>query len=138
MTPHHLIRLMATRGFAGRIGPEDREAIALANALRVATLEGRTGGPWTHVANEGKLSSRAAAALLKACGMLSGAPDYWFMGTNGGCIELKRPGSRPSALSPAQRDFRDWCQDGNVRWAMCCSADEALAVLEEWRWLRGT
>ena len=136
MTPAYLLRLMASRIFRGKTGPEDREAIALANRLRAATLSGQTAGPWWHTANEGKLSSTAAAALLKACGLISGAPDYVFLGDGGGVIELKRPGAPPSSLSPAQRDVRDWCQASGVRWAMCRSADEAEATLRAWGWLK--
>ena len=136
MTPPYLVRLMTSWIFRGRTGPEDREAIALAARLRAATLSGQTAGPWWHTANEGKLSSRAAAALLKACGLCAGAPDYVFLGEGGGVIELKRPGAPPSSLSQAQRDVRDWCADSGVRWAMCRSADEAEATLVEWGWLK--
>ena len=117
------------------LGPEAEEGIKLANALRAATLEGRASGAWCHVPNEGQLS-KTVRAVLAASGLIPGSPDYWFTGERGGVIELKRPGSTPSALSPSQRDFRDWCAHTDTRWAMCSSADAALATLVEWGWLR--
>ena len=133
MSKPHILRLMASRGFHGAryVKPEAAMCIDLANRLRVATIEGRAGGVWHHNANEGKLS-KTVRALLAAMGLISGVGDYFFSGDNGGYIEMK---AGRGVLSDNQKDFRDWCSDSGVRWAMCRSADEAEATLKAWGWL---
>jgi len=139
-TPAFLVRLMAhtslSRGF--KLGPEDREAYAFANDLRVATLEGRLRAVWLHPANElgGQTIKRGTkrvasplAALARALGLITGASDYLFLFKDGSlAIEFK---SASGSLSPGQRDFREWCKSQDVPFHIARSAPAALAILRE-------
>lgn len=140
MTPAYLIRLMGhaslSRGF--KLGPEDREAYTFANDLRAAVLEGRLRAVWTHPANElggmvtmvrGKPRVPPLVALARALGLITGSSDYLFMWSGGSCaVEFK---SATGRLSPAQRDFRDWCALVGVPFHLVRSAADGLAILRE-------
>ncbi len=129
--PTPILRLMAYHSLSARVrlGPEDRACLEFATRLRVATVENRLRAVWTHPANE--LATKGlAAAIARALGLITGSPDYWFVWADGGgVIEFK---SATGSLNPNQRDFRDWCRERGVRWALCRSADEAEGVLREW------
>jgi hypothetical protein len=128
-----IIRIMDHRPFRGRCGPEDQLAIEVANFLRAATLEGRLAGTWTHIPHEvggAGIKAKVLMALAKAMGLIKGSGDYVFVWEGGGgWIELK---SSTGSLSPAQRDFRDWCQSQNVNWAKCKTIHEVINNLVEW------
>lgn len=129
-----LVRLMTRAAYTGqRTGPEDREAIALANRLRAWTLDGRLRAVWWHTASEVGGGGRNAGlryALAKAMGLIPGAPDYVFL-TDGGAwvIELKAAKGRQS---DTQRDFQSWCGLNGVPYAICKGADAAEAQLRAW------
>lgn len=140
-TPAFLVRLMAytplSRGM--KIGPEDREALVFANALRAASLEGRLAAVWTHPANELAGVTRSTnygprplpqAALARALGLVKGASDYLFLWRGGaGAIEFK---SAEGSLTQGQRDFREWCAAVGVPFRVARSTPEALGFLTEW------
>jgi hypothetical protein len=131
MTTAALIRLLTRPKvpMSMRLGPEDREAIAFADALRAASLDGRLKGVWTKTTPEGK-RHRLTALLLRAEGMHTGVADFVFTWPNGGgWIELKTGRNKPT---PAQLDFQSWCGLTGVRHAVVWSADEGLAVLTGW------
>lgn len=140
-TPAFLVRLMDyTRLSAGlKIGPEDREALVFANALRAASLEGRLSAVWTHPANELAGITRSTnyghrplpqAALARALGLIKGSSDYLFLWRGGsGALEFK---SSVGSLSPGQRDWREWCSALGVPFRVVRSTPDALAILTEW------
>lgn len=126
------ITLLMSRGklnWGWRLEPEQRESIELADILRKATSNGSLKAVWSHVANEGK-RSQIVGAILKAMGLIPGAPDFWFIWEKGGgVIELK---IKPNKLSDNQNYFFKWCDHNNVPRAVCYSKEAALEVLEGW------
>ena len=134
-----VIRLMEYRHFKGRTGPEDQIAIAVATMLRVETLQGNLRGTWTCIPHEvgamslgekGFRSAQARYAKAKAMGLITGSADYVFVWPDGGgWIELK---TKTGSLSPAQRDFREWCMASGSSFAVCRSVDEVREILFEW------
>lgn len=133
-----ILRLLDFKPFAGKRGPEDDLSMAVANMLRAATLEGKLDAVWTSIPHEvGAVRrgspqlgvAKAKYAKQKAMGMITGSGDFVFVWPNGGgFIELKVG----AQLSPAQRDFRDWCAGSGNRYAVCKSVDEVVATLRSW------
>lgn len=128
-----LLRLMDYKTFKGRTGPEDRLSIEVATMLRVATVEGRLFGTWTHIPHEAAARGKFAnihMAKARALGLIKGSCDFVFVGPDGsGWIELK---TDTGSLTPAQRDFRDWCQAIGVNHAVCRSVEEVRENLISW------
>jgi hypothetical protein len=134
-----IMRLMDHRPFRGRTGEEDNLAIAVANYLRAATLEGRLRATWTCIPHEvgavrpGSKEFNVAQtryAKAKAMGLITGSADYVFVWQGGGgWIELKAP---TGSLKPQQRDFRDWSQQTGSLWAKCKTIHEVINTLEGW------
>lgn len=129
-----------------RLTAEDRVSIELADTLRQLSMDGLLKGTWTKLGNEGK-RSLIVGAIMKAMGMLPGAPDFVFLWENGsGWIELKAPAKRGASdktgneiqlkaagtLSHAQKDFRLWSQSEGVNHAVCYSVDAAIDTLKAW------
>lgn len=133
-----MLRLMAYKTFKGRLGEEDRLSIEVANFLRVATLEGKLLGTWTHVPHEVAARGKFAnihMAKARALGLIKGSADFvlaWPSG--GGWIELK---TKTGSLTPEQRDFRDWCVAKGVHHAVCRSLEEVQEKLFSWGVLTG-
>lgn len=140
-TPAFLIRLMhhVPLAHSVKLGPEDVEAYAFANALRAAALEGRLRCVWTHPANElagvihkrpgGKFKIPVGTAIARALGLISGTSDYLFLAPGQSlALEFK---SEKGALRPIQRDFRDWCQHVGVPYKVVRSCAAGLALLAE-------
>lgn len=137
-TPPFLVRLMAHRALARtfKLGEEDREAYRFANEIRGLTLEGRLRAVFTHPANElggqvrvsnGRRIVPPIVALAKALGLITGSSDYLFLwATGSAAIEFK---SATGSLSPAQRDFRDWCVMHCVPFHVARNAAQALDIL---------
>lgn len=127
----YLYRLMAraTLPFNVRVKPEELICIVIANNLRAATLDKRLIAIWSHIANEGK-RNRIVGAVLKAMGLISGTPDYFFIWpTGGGVIEVK---AGKGKLSPLQKDYSEWCAELGIKHAVCRSAEEVFDVLAGW------
>ncbi|WP_366655313.1 VRR-NUC domain-containing protein [Fodinicurvata sp. EGI_FJ10296] len=129
-----LVRLMTVAAYTGhRAGPEDREAIALANRLRAWTLEGRLQAVWWHTASEvggGGKNAGLRYALAKAMGLTPGSPDYVFLTDAGAyAIELKATNGRQT---DSQRDFQSWCAARGIPYAVCKGADAAETQLRAW------
>lgn len=124
---------MDYKRFTGRKGPEDWLSIDVAVMLRVATLEGRMRGTWTHVANEVVGRDKTAPirmAKARAMGLVKGSCDFVFVWPDGGgWIELK---TKDGSLTPAQQDFRDWCEMAGSRHAVCRTVEEVTQTLFEW------
>lgn len=136
----HLIRLMSPAPLSAnlRLGPEDRMGAELASDLRVATLQGRMRGVWTHVANEVGFDPKAAGrrragiryAIASALGLTPGCADYLFLwNTGSGAIELK---SKTGRQTQAQSDFEKWCAAQGVPYRVARSCNEAKEILTEW------
>lgn len=139
-----LMRLMDDGKSSRKIrGPEDALAKGVASMLRAATLEGRLAATFTCVPHEvGAMSlkdkgfnvAKARYATAKSHGLITGSADYVFVWAGGGgWIELKAPGG---SLTPAQRDFRDWCAATGSCHAVCRSVEEVEHKLIEWGALR--
>lgn len=141
MTPAFLIRLMghASLSRSVKLGPEDTEAYVFAQDLRVAVLEGRLKAVWTHPANElaglvvhtkGKPRVPVQVAIARALGLITGTADYLFLWRGGCCaIEFK---SRTGRLTPAQTDFRAWCDAQGVPFHTIRSAESGLDLLRQY------
>lgn len=130
--PPFLVRLMASRGFYGRLGPEDREALAYANELRVATIEGRLRCIWTHPPME-LLRKTPQSALAAALGAFEGTSDYLFIRHDGGMAqEFKSPTGRQR---PGQVDFQAWCEMNRIPYFVVRSKLQGLTILRDHGWL---
>ncbi len=114
-----------------RLKPEEVLACGVAGACRAWTLEGRLDAVWSHIANElggGTKFARIRYAIAKHMGLISGAPDFFFVGRSGAVvIELK---SKTGRLSDNQKDWRTWCEAQNVPYYVCRSLDEVEAALK--------
>jgi hypothetical protein len=113
---------------------EQEIQIAIVQYLRLAL-----GQRWLvfHPANEG-MRSWVAGRKMKEMGVVAGMADIVVAGSvmvlTGrmpfhGFIEVKAKGK----LTPAQRDFRDFCQVNGMPWACCGSPEEAEVALRSWR-----
>jgi hypothetical protein len=121
--------------------PERILQTALVEHLR---LRGRDGVLWLHVPNGGSRDIREAANL-KRMGALAGASDLLLF-RPGACLrcgsarlegfalELKSDGGR---LTDAQREFLWRFSEVGGHTCVAEGLDRALAVLEQWRILRG-
>ena len=73
---------------------------------------------------------------LKAEGVRSGAPDLmlaWPTARHSGLfIEMKRPGSSPSAVSAEQRDFLAFLERAGYSAGVHTSADSAIKAIKEY------
>lgn len=93
-------------------------------------MSGKLSAVWSHIPNEGK-RHRFVALLLKAVGMISGTPDYFFIWPNGGgVIEIKVGKGR---LTENQMDYRQWCSDLGISHSVCRSVQEVVDQLVQWR-----
>lgn len=103
--------------------------VAFANSLRVATFAGKLTCLWLHLPNESK-RSRAAGAILRAMGLVPGAPDYLFACADKTYfIEFKTATGRQNAN---QTTFQRWCEAVNVPYVLVRSEAEAMAQLRAW------
>lgn len=131
-TPAFILRLMAYRPVHERgrfrLRDEDRECIAFASELRVATVEGRLGAVWTHPPNQ-LAGQGATKAVARAMGLIPGASDYWFVWHGGGClIEFKTDDGKQDQ---AQKDFEAWSSAIGVPYYLVRSAKAALQILRD-------
>lgn len=138
MTPAYLLNLLAIPKLgAVKLGPEDCICIEFANRLRAWSLEGRMSCVWLHPANEVAGGTKLAAlrySIAKALGLISGAPDYVFLSSEGSfAIEMK---AGKNGLSDNQKAFRTWCESQEIPYAVCRSADEAEFELRAWGLLK--
>lgn len=114
------------------LDPEQLLSVGLADRLRELTKQYyETGGKaglraaWCHNANE-RQAGWFTMIILKAMGMLTGAPDYWFVWDGGGCvIELKADGD----LAEYQVYFRNWCTAYKAPHAVHRNVDDCIATL---------
>ena len=129
----YLDRLMTRSEIAAK--GEDALSIHVADMMRKFTKDGAYRGVWFHVPNEGKRTDYAGAKC-KAMGMIPGVTDFIFMWDGGhGGIELK---VKKNPLTDTQEDFKSWCDDSGVPWALCRSKEEVYATLLGWGALRVT
>jgi hypothetical protein len=134
--------------------PEEALCVAVADRLRVLSLDGRLRAIWTHVGNENPVSSKLRVASLhgakrRAMGVISGAGDFVFTwGSGSGWIELKLEGGdayiarvgeklalrkrAPSQLSQTQRQFQGWAVALGVPHRVCRSVAQVEATLTQW------
>lgn len=73
--------------------------------------------------------SKITGAMEKARGMRKGFPDILLTGAFHGLLEVKREGSY---LRPEQRNWRDWCVEQQVPYAVVRSVDDVRETLEAW------
>ncbi|MFA7278794.1 MAG: hypothetical protein WC100_01755 [Sterolibacterium sp.] len=125
-----------------RYKPEELICYGFAEQMRILTLSGKYKGIWLHIPNEGK-RGKVNMLMLIVLGMIPGAPDYIFAGPWGACcIEFKTPrrerfnAAMKKVIVPAskqtveQKYFQQWCDAEKVPYALCHSAEEALAFLK--------
>jgi len=95
-------------------------------------------------AAEKTMAARVVLQLKASGGLTPGAPDLVFLAAHGsGAIELKRPETRTlldvrrkGALSPAQKQQRNWLRELGVNWAVCSTWEEVRDTLVGWRMMR--
>lgn len=119
--------------------PEQELQIAAVNYLRLALPDCQI----LHCANGGK-RSKVEAKILKAMGVLAGAPDLlilwgdaWIGTWDPGChrrpgagwIELK---AGKGKLSKAQEVFRDDCKRKGIFWVEARSLDDCERAVRSW------
>lgn len=83
-----------------------------------------------HVPNGGRRDARTGARLKRE-GVKAGAPDWVLLRQGGACglIELK---TESGNLSGVQREWRDWCGENGVPYAICRSVSDVQSVLVDW------
>lgn len=136
MIPSFLIQLMCRIKIPAVWGrkhvvlePEQKISVDLADALRELTLRRKIRAVWLHIPNEGK-RSQLVAMILKAMGLIPGAPDFLFCwGEGSAFIELKAGRNKQS---DSQKHFELWCISSDVKYEVCYSADAALTKLKSW------
>lgn len=112
-----------------KLNPEQRDCIVFADYLRIASKTKTLKGVWLHIPNEGKRHI-IVALIMKAMGMLPGAPDYVFCWEDGsGFIEFK---TDDNELNDWQKVYREWVESSGVNYALVRSPDEGLQALREW------
>lgn len=111
-----------------RVQPEERICIEFADTMRRYVLTGLYSGLWMHLANEGKRHP-VTAIVMKAMGMLTGAPDYVFMWEGGNAVIEFKVGK--TKQTPFQEFFQIWADDSKVTYALCRTADQAVDLLRE-------
>lgn len=93
---------------------------------------------WTHprllffaVPNQRGTRKKYEAQILKALGVRAGVSDLVLVGAGGRAVfvELKAPG-RESRLSPAQKDFRNACDQIGAAYHVVSSLENFQGVLE--------
>lgn len=84
---------------------------------------------WYHPPNGG-WRKKSTAGRLKAMGVKAGIPDCVILRPNGSpiYIELKSFGG---VLSPAQKDFRDWCNATRQTYIVARSVGEVEVALKD-------
>lgn len=135
-TPAFLLRLMTYNMPRCRLGPEDREAKAFSDQLRVWTLEGKLKAIWWHTASElaggGGRAAQIRYAIAKALGLIPGSPDYIFLHAEKGGFALEMKARKGGALTPSQKDFRDWCALRDIPYVKVHGCEAAIRQLHEW------
>lgn len=112
-----------------RLREEEQICVGFANTLRVATFAGKLTCLWLHLPNESK-RSRAAGAILRAMGLVPGAPDYLFArGDATYFLEFKTAKGKQNSNQTA---FQRWCETVNVPYVLVRSEAEALKQLQDW------
>src|SRR5690554_4352168 len=123
----YMLRLMTYRMPHCKLGPEDREAKAFSDQLRLWTLNGELECVWWHTASElaggrGK-ASQIRYAIAKALGLIPGSPDYVFLHPTKGAHLIEMKALRGS-MTAAQKDFSAWCEDAGIPY-VCVRGAEA-------------
>lgn len=109
--------------------PEEQMSVELADNLRELTLQRKMHCVFTHIANEGK-RSLLVALITKAMGMIPGVGDFLFCWATGSAfIELK---AGKNKQSENQKNFELWCQENDVKYAVCYSVEESILTLQRW------
>lgn len=82
------------------------------------------------VPNGGKRSA-ITGAILKRQGVKAGVPDICIVQRDGvmAFLELK---TSKGTLSPAQKEFRDWCGVNSIPYALVRSVGDVQAALLDW------
>ena len=88
---------------------------------------------WVHAIPNGGKRSVTAAQRAKAEGLTSGVADVFVpvarQGYHGLYLEFKTPTGR---LSPNQKQFQNFCNDGGYMYVIVRSVDDAIKVTSEY------
>ena len=123
-------------GLAGRAAPrmsrpEDGLQKFTVDLLRQGAAPGVI---WFHCPNGAPTSARTGARM-KAMGLLAGVADMIVV-RPGGLVYFLELKSAKGRLSPAQKAFRDACEDNGVPYAVADSPERVEAALRGWSVLR--
>jgi len=101
--------------------------IEFANKCRAFSRSGELKALWFTVPNEARRSIWQRT-ILRAMGLLPGAPDYVFIGRESSvCLEFKAP---KGVISPAQKDVSKYCNTLGIPYFVVRNVDDALNILE--------
>jgi len=109
-----------------RSNPESGIQTAIVQFLRAALPAGYRA---MSIPNGGKRDA-VTGAILKREGAMAGAPDLQVIGPQGAVafIEVKAPNG---SLSPAQKDFKDWCGEWSVPFCVARGIGDVEAFLRD-------
>lgn len=83
-----------------------------------------------HPANGGRRDAKTGA-MLKALGVKAGVADIVLV-RQGGVMAFLEVKAGKGSPSPAQRDWRDWCAENAVPYAIVRSIGDVQTVLLDW------
>ena len=101
--------------------------IEFANKCRAFSRSGELKALWFTVPNEARRSIWQRT-ILRAMGLLPGAPDYVFIGRESSvCLEFKTP---KGVVSPAQKNVSKYCNTLDIPYFVVRNVNDALDILE--------
>lgn len=66
---------------------------------------------------------------MRNMGKLAGVPDFIFT-SNEITLWLELKDGKKGKLSPEQQFFKEWCSQTGSQWAIACSLQEAITLVE--------
>lgn len=111
-----------------KLKPEAAICVDFADKCRFYSRSGELQALWFTVPNEARRSIHQRS-ILRAMGLLPGAPDYVFIGSESAvCIEFKTPTGRQSI---AQKTVESYCGELGITYEIARSSEDGLKILEK-------
>jgi len=111
-----------------KLKPEAAICVDFADKCRFYSRSGELEALWFTVPNEARRSIHQRS-ILRAMGLLPGAPDYVFIGSESAvCIEFKTPTGKQSI---AQKTVESFCGELGITYEIARSSEDGLKILEK-------
>tara|TARA_Y100001963_G_scaffold154819_1_gene244453 strand:+ start:1637 stop:2239 length:603 start_codon:yes stop_codon:yes gene_type:complete len=111
-----------------KLKPEAAICIDFADKCRFLTRSGELQALWFTVPNEARRSIHQRT-IFRAMGLLPGAPDYIFIGSESAvCIEFK---TAKGTQSIAQKAVESYCRELGITYEIARSSEEGLNILQK-------